>query len=451
LLIFINGYVSLSLELIAIRQVGIFAGNTAVTTSIIIGIFLAFMSFGYYHGAVLRLIKTNLRKLLYISFVIIALMIMFGGSHTLIEDYFTIMADMGIKSNIAGTFIYSLMFLSAAPYLFGLNTALMSRFLHRYNRDYTGKIMAIDTIGSVLGSLLTTLILMPMIGVNHTVIIVVFLALCGAYIAKPRKKSLISFVIILAMTYAVNSDYYLYEQHRIVENNAVSTISIHDGDDGNSKLMVMNWSNASKFSKDKNLYLPYIKYIEDNIITKMPKDEQMDVLVLGAGGFTIGYDDHFHNYTFIDIDKSLLEVSEKYFLEEKLTMNKEFIVEDASQFLKYTPKMYDLIFLDTYSSQENIPQDLVTEEYLQRVKDKLKPGGIVVMNIISSPSFNNRFTMKFDNTVRKIFGHNIQRQVIGEFDAWNGEGNNNIVYIIYNKPNSGATYTHDKNTLIFDM
>ena len=47
LAIFIGGFSSLSLELIVIRQLSSFVGATAVTASIIIGIIMAFMSWGY--------------------------------------------------------------------------------------------------------------------------------------------------------------------------------------------------------------------------------------------------------------------------------------------------------------------------------------------------------------------------------------------------------------------
>ena len=49
-LIFLNGYVSLSLELAVLRQLSFYVGSSAVITSIIMAIFLGFMSFGYFIG-----------------------------------------------------------------------------------------------------------------------------------------------------------------------------------------------------------------------------------------------------------------------------------------------------------------------------------------------------------------------------------------------------------------
>lgn len=450
-LIFINGYISLSLELIALRQVSSFVGSTSITASIIIGVFLAFMSIGYYHGSAMSLLKARSRNIIYLSFIVIAIMIIISTSFTMVVNYFALMSSMGIKSNIAKTFIYSTIFLSVTPYLFGLNTALISRYLHKYSKDYTGRMLAIDTIGSVLGSLLTTLILMPLIGVNQTIVVSVIISFFGAYIVKPRKKDIIWFGIVTLMAFTINNDDLLYKEFKMVENNAVSTIIVHDTDKGQSKTMFMNGSGASKYSQNRELLVPLVKYIDDTLINTLPKDRKRDILILGAGAFTIGDIDEFHNYTFVDVDASLLEISEKYVLEKKLSPNKKFVVEDANQFLKDEKQTFDLIILDTYSSLEFIPQDLITKEYFERVKERLKPNGIVAMNIVSRPSFNNEFTRKIDNTIHYVFKHNIQRQIIGEFNAWDNDINYNALYIYYNITNNGDIYTHNKNSFIYDM
>lgn len=48
---------------------------------------------------------------------------------------------------------------------------------------------------------------------------------------------------------------------------------------------------------------PYFKFIE-SIIKKLPEDKVSNVLVLGAGGFTIGIDDERNQYTYLDIEKT---------------------------------------------------------------------------------------------------------------------------------------------------
>lgn len=127
-----------------------------------------------------------MRRILCLSFITIAILALVASSFPLVLRYFSWLYQWGITSSVIQTFIYSFVFLSIGPFLFGFNTTLLSRCLHKYNTSYTGNIMAWDTIGSVLGSLLTTLVLMPFLGVNYTVMLVVLLASVAAMITRPN-------------------------------------------------------------------------------------------------------------------------------------------------------------------------------------------------------------------------------------------------------------------------
>ncbi len=183
----------------------------------------------------------------------------------------------------------------------------------------------------------------------------------------------------------------------------------------------------------------------------MPRDRRRDILILGAGGFTAGLNDDFHSYTFVDIERTLKDVSEQYFLGQKLSPNKNFVVQDASQFLKNTPKKYDLILLDVYSNSFQVPEDLITAEFMVRIRNCVRDGGIVLMNMITHPSFDDVYTRVFDNTFHQVFTHNTGRQVIGFMDPWSGDNMpSNIIYTYYHRPNDGRIYTTNKTPVIYD-
>ena len=67
-LIFLNGYVSLSLELVVLRQLSFYVGSSAVITSIIMAIFLGFMSFGYFIGESKKIADKQICNILNINF-----------------------------------------------------------------------------------------------------------------------------------------------------------------------------------------------------------------------------------------------------------------------------------------------------------------------------------------------------------------------------------------------
>ncbi len=447
-LIFLNGYVSLSLELAVLRQLSFYVGSSAVITSIIMAIFLGFMSFGYFIGESQRIHNEKIRPILNINFLNIASLSVCAASFPLITKYFTWMYTGGIQSGAVQTFIYSLIFLSTGPFLFGFNTTLLSRLLHTYNTNCTGNIMAWDTIGSVFGSIATTLLLMPFLGVNYTVVLITILSVIGALVLRRSWWTWLICAAILCTSLYINSNTYQYTKYGILINNANSTISVSDW--GEFRILYMNGLPMSIYNMNGTT-ADYINYLNDNFIYNMPTDKNYKILVLGAGGFTLGLTDTRNDYTFIDIEHTLKDVSEKYFLNQKLTPNKKFIVADASQFLKNTNETYDFILLDVYSNSYQVPESMITAEFMERLKSRIAPNGVVAMNMIVSPEFGDKYSRVFDNTFRAIFPYNTSRQIIGPHNPWrNTDGTSNVIYIYHNIKNDGRIYTINKTPVIYD-
>lgn len=448
-LIFLNGYVSLSLELAVLRQLSFYVGSSAVITSIIMAIFLGFMSFGYFIGESNKISDKKISKILNINFLIIAIMSVFAASFPLITQYFTWMYVGGITSGVLQTFIYSIIFLSMGPFLFGFNTTLLSRQLHTINTNCTGNIMAWDTIGSVFGSIATTLLLMPFIGVNYTVVLITILSVIGAIMLRRNWWIYFVSIITICISLFINSNAYQKSKFGIIVNNANSTISVEKSDD--LKILNMNGLPMSIYNKKNGDTAEYVRYLNNHFIYNMPDDRTYKILVLGAGGFTLGLKDKQNEYTFVDIERTLKDVSEQHFLNKKLSANKKFVVDDASQFLKNTKEQYDFILLDVYSNSYQVPESLITVEFMERLKSRIAPNGIIAMNMIVSPEFNDKYSRVFDNTFHRVFPYNTSRQVIDWFNPWTKQdGASNVIYLYYNIDNPGRVYTINKTPVIYD-
>lgn len=448
-LIFLNGYVSLSLELAVLRQLSFYVGSSAVITSIIMAIFLGFMSLGYFIGESQKINDAKIRNILNISFLVIAGLSVCAASFPLITQYFTWMYTGGITSGVLQTFFYSLIFLSVGPFLFGLNTTLLSRVLHSYNSNCTGNIMAWDTIGSVLGSMATTLLLMPFVGVNYTVVLITVLSVVGALILRRRWWVWAICAIVLIASAFINSNSYQKQRFGILVNNANSTISVSDY--ANIRVLYMNGLPMSVYYTDSGRPADYINYLNDVFIYNMPVSRTHKILVLGAGGFTLGLRDTYNEYTFVDIEHTLKDVSEKHFLKQPLTPNKHFVVADASQFLKNTDQEYDFILLDVYSNSYQVPESMITAEFMERLRARVAPNGIIAMNMIVSPNFDDKYSRVFDNTFHTVFPYNTTRHVIGGYNPWlRPSMGTNVIYLFFNTENDGRIYTINKTPVIYD-
>ena len=173
---------------------------------------------------------------------------------------------------------------------------------------------------------------MPFIGVNHTVMLITAVTLLTAWMLGWRNYTVAGLIMLAAVL--LNRDGLLAELYHIVENNAVTTVSVEEADGGRSKIMMMNGGGASKVSDDPALRFDYVRFVEDNFIAPLPADGRpKNILIVGAGGFTMGLKDRHNRYVYVDVDASLQRIS-KIFLPEKLGPNKSFVVQDANQFLK---------------------------------------------------------------------------------------------------------------------
>lgn len=454
-IVFLLGYTSLSFELIILRQMINFIGSNTLITSVVITFILLFMSVGYYLGSVINFAHRSVRRIMERFLKILMLWYVVSCSYYLMEACFSVMYVLNIRSSLSTTFVYSAAFLALPSVLLGFVTSVIGRFIHHGNRNYTGRFMAVDTMGSVLGSIGTTLVLMPLIGVSYTVVVLVFLASVAAWILVRRSKRMenfFSFFLVMVIAVVLNSEQLINPLSTVIKDDAVSRIEITEDDfvqnQPQSKIMHINGSFSSKISSDESLMFEYVKFINETFITPLPKDFPRDILILGAGGFTIGFNDEFHNYTYLDIDKDLKDISERLFLEKTLSENKKFIREDAFLFVLNETKKYDIIVVDVYSSVKSIPMNFVTADFFYKVKSILKEDGIMIANIITSPNFNTTFSRRIDNTLRYVFKENLSRQILTNFTS---QTNNtaNVEYVYYNHQEDEEIFTLNKNSAVF--
>ena len=447
-IIFILGYTNLSYELIVLRQLVNFLGSNILITSIVMAFVLMFLSVGYYWGSVISFKKYPIRKINAKLLVSLSLWYAVSCQFDIISLFFILLEDL--KVPLIKTFLFSSFWLVFPTIATGFVTASIGRIIHHMNQNYTGRFMAIDTLGSVLGSLLTTLFFMPLIGVSATVFTLVFLTACTLLLFMHKKEwiyTLFLSVWIVLLSFSINIYFPFKNSPYLIKDDAISRVEIIPDEKENSKLMLINGSFSSKIAMENKQMFPYIQFV-NAFLNSLPRKEKYQILILGAGGFTVGLDDKKNEYTFLDIEPQLKKISEKHFLEKTLEKNKHFIAQDAYFYMLQNKQKYDVVFLDVYSSRRNIPINFVTKDFLESVKNSLKPNGYLLANIITSPVFENAFSKRVDNTFRVAFPRYLSRQIIGDFGP-NSDGLSNIIYIYHHLLEDNAIYTLDKNSAMY--
>lgn len=475
LVILIEGYVVLACELLAIRQLIPFVGSGTDVISIIISAVLLPLAIGYHFGG--NAFKTafskaknknakklSIRKILLRNVLSATGILTLGLSYIFLELFFIIFKVVGIDNRLLQTALYSVVFLSFPVFLLGQTVPLVSNYFSRSKlSEITGKMLFFSTTGSFLGSVFSTIILMTYMGVHNTVIVTISL-LC--FLILLLMRSIFCFetvfcVSILAAIYGLNNGD-MMKSMKIISNNAYNMVQIVDFPKKDERIMEINRSASSQIGKNPESRFPYIAYIEDNFIVPLMKLDSppKDILVIGAGGFALGLNDTKNNYTFVDIDKDLQKVAEKYFLPEKLSANKQFVPISARAFVHSNDKKYDLIVIDTYTNMLSIPMETVTRGFLLDVKARLNDNGVIVANVVSSPIFSDKFSVRYQNTFASVFPvfsrQIVEHSLTGNSGLWHDdrvkENLANILYIYFNNKlvNDDTIYTDDKNSYSID-
>ena len=448
------GFTSMSFELIILRQLINFVGSNTIITSIVMSFILLFLSLGYYLGSVISFARTPIRIRVVHLLDALALWYLLVCAYETVGGSFYVMYGAGMRSSVHMVFVFSSVFLTLPSVALGFITAAVGRIIHHFNSDYTGRFMAVDTIGSVGGSLLTTLVLMPIIGVSYTVVFLSIVTAFASLLVGCEKIWInwIKFICFVLIGCILNCRYVNPVDNALIKDDAISRMevaSVTDEQGIKTNTMYINGQVASVYSTGEDYTSAYVRFINDNLIDTMPKDRIHKILVLGAGGFTVGLHDTHNQYVFVDIEKNLPDVTKERFLEQPLTDNKKFEFADAYLFMLNSDEKYDLIVVDVYSAIQSIPENFVTADFFTLVKTHLADNGIMAANIITSASFDNEFSRRIDNTLRYVFKNYLSRQIINTFNPYNSLLSN-VMYLYYNRQEvDNVIYTIDKNSALY--
>jgi len=468
--ILIEGYVVLATELLAIRLLVPFVGSGTETIAITISCVLLPLAIGYHYGGrsfqtayakhknkKKGLVQKNpptIRRILLKNILNALVILGFGLNFPFLEIFFSLLNATGIKGVVSQSLIYGLIFLVYPVFLLAQTVPLVSNFFSQQRlSQITGRMLFFSTLGSFLGSIVSTLILMNIIGVHYTAIFTLTLLslLVPLLVRKWYEFDLILAGMVIIASVAALEKYNAVSN--VVLDNQYSTVQVVERKD--ERWFLINRSLSSIVTPDIDKQFKYTRYVQDHFISPAKKQKRkLNILVLGAGGFTLGLGDEENDYTFVDINPALKETAEKHLLKENLAKNRKFVPFSARAFLEQDNNQYDLIVIDTYTHVISVPMETVTREFLQAVKDHLKQGGAVVVNMIATADFRDKFSVRYDNTFASVFP-SFSRQIIDDYDPWLKDEDANMgasLYIYFNRPllDDQNIYTDDRNTYSID-
>jgi spermidine synthase len=391
LLVFVVGTASLGAEIAAVRLMAPFFGASTIVWANTIGVVLVALSIGYWLGGRLGDRHPELRSL---CLVILGAAVLLAVVPFVAQPFFDISVD-ALDEIEAGAFVGSLLAvlaLIAVPVvLLGTCSPWAIRLAVsdvEHAGTVAGRLYAISTAGSLIGTLVAALVLVPFAGTQRTfLILAAALALAAAaglgwrFAAAP--VALAAAVALPAGTVKATDDgTVLYEAEsqyqyiRVVEkDNGDRVLELNEGQATHSLYRPGHWLTGDYW--DGLTVLPFVS------LDRAPRR----VAILGnAAGTAAREYGHFFPRARIDgveIDPELEEVGNRYFdmgAARNLTVHNE----DARPWLRASDGDFDVIALDTYR-QPYIPFYVATREFFELVRDRLAPGGAVVVNVGHAP------------------------------------------------------------------
>jgi predicted membrane-bound spermidine synthase len=431
LTITLEGYVVLAAELLAIRQLTPYVGNATDSIAVIIAAVLLPLAIGYHVGgrtlykpSQVNALRLQLARNLLIAGAILAL----GFINLHAGIFFETLSALGIQHRLARTVLYVSCFLVYPTYLLGQTIPIASQALPPGNlARLTGRMLFYSTLGSFMGSIISTIILMAWLGVHNTfTITLTMLMMLVILLTNNARHAYTVFAVLLVLYTAVLNGDPVMDKLHIVQNNAYNQVAVINKN--GERYFSVNNSFSSRTGA-RGSY-PYVNFMEDIITRFSPANKPLNILVIGAGGFTLGLKDTKNNYTFLDIDPDLKHTAETYFLGHTLAPNKHFVAESARPWLRAQTGSYDVIVADAFTNVFTTPTDLITQEFFTELKGHLNPGGIFMMNAIISPKFATPYSRVLDTTLRTAFPYINRQLILSEISAHNPEYVN-AIYVYF--------------------
>ena len=397
-LVFSAGGVLMGLEIAGSRVLAPHFGNSVFVWGSLISVFLIALSLGYYIGGQLA-DRYPSRLLLHgICFVVSALMFAIP-LYSLPFCESLVAEHWGEQSGP----LFASLVLFLPP---SLGMGMVSPFAVRLATQsvssvgkVAGTLYALSTAGSIAGTLITTFVLIPHVGLATILKGLSLVLLATAVLTLPSWHGAKGVTGAAAMTLMLLAWFFLQGPPRTALARGDQLVV--DVDTPYHHIAVVDHENTRELRFDRYTESSIVKeppyrgwfaytghsYTDFFALAFLVKPGIEHTLFIGAGGGVGPRMFHMQSpgmeIDVVDIDRKVLELARShFFLEDDPKIH--LIAEDGRMFVRKTDHKYDCVILDAFSIGGRIPFHLVTREFLQSCRDKMTDDGVFVMNINSA-------------------------------------------------------------------
>jgi len=407
--IFMVGTASLGAEIAAARLMAPFFGASTIVWANTIGVVLVALSIGYWLGGRIGDRYPHIRGL---CLIVLGAAVLLAIVPFIARPFFDVSVSAldGISAGAFAGSLVGVLFLIAVPViLLGAASPYAIRIAVpdvEHSGRVSGRVYATSTAGSLVGTWLSALLFIPLVGTQRTFLIFALIIGIAAaaglgwrYVAVPAAVAA-AIAIPVGTVKATDNGTVIFE----IETE-IQYARVVDQDDGDRALELNEGQAIHSLLRpgtfltnniwDGYLVLPFTGSSEP--------PERIAILGNAAGTTARAYA-HFFPETQVDgveIDSELTEVAARFFDLDLDNPKLEVFHEDARPWLRKSDDLYDTIMVDAYR-QPYIPFYLATTEFFELVRDHLTPGGTVIVNA-GHPEGNDDLEEVLSATMAEVF------------------------------------------------
>ncbi|HZB77874.1 MAG TPA: fused MFS/spermidine synthase [Solirubrobacteraceae bacterium] len=420
-IVFTVGVSTLGAEIAAARLMAPFFGASTIVWANTIATVLVALSIGYWLGGRLadrRPHLAGLARWVLVASVLLALV-------PIVADPFLDLSVEAFDDIDVGAALGSLVGVLALVAVPVLLLGAVSPWAIRLSVDRVedagrtaGSLYALSTIGSLIGTFGATLLLIPLVGTQRTFLILAALVAFVAALALPRTHLLVPAAIVGLIALPTGTTKPI-EGARVLEERETEQqyARVVELEDGERRLELNEGQAFHSVWRPRSVLTGNVwdGYLSTPISVLGRPPRSMAILGNGAGTTMRAYEKFFPETEIdgVEIDGELTELGEKWFgLRER--PNARLHTDDARPFLRAAERRWEAILVDAYR-QPYIPFYLTTREFFRLTRERLEPGGVLVVNA-GHPEGSTKLEQMLSAGLRDSYAH-VMREPITEFNT----------------------------------
>jgi predicted membrane-bound spermidine synthase len=386
--VFTAGAGTLATEISASRLLAPYFGSSTIVWANIIGLILVYLSLGYWLGGKVADRRPEPRLLGWIVLVAALVIAALPFIARPVLDLTVQGLDTISVGAVVGSFFAALLLFAVPVTLLGAVSPFAIRLALVDVGEagaVAGRLYALSTLGSIVGTFVSALVTIPLIGTQRTMLGAAALLVLAAALLLGSRWQILTLgmaALLFVPAQAIKATTGLvYETE-----SAYQYIQVLQRPDG-ARVLRLNEGVVNHSVWRADTVLTGGEWDMFLVVPPLLDHPPKTMLVIGnAGGTTARAYGQLYPGVQIDgveIDPKVTEVGRRFFgLGDNPRLH--VITADGRPYLAGTDKRYDIIAIDAYH-QPYIPFYLATEEFFQLARDHLTPSGVVALNVAAVP------------------------------------------------------------------